>query len=268
MAIAYALGLNFSAPSKGDTDWDVTEATKDTKVSLHDHTGGGLGNQIGSTALIADSVSAPKIRLANNASLRARNAANAADVNLFRLSTGDLIDFQTAILQGGAGSTETISSGAVSIVTAATILNSATAYTLAAGTKGQLKFITSASGSASTVTFSGATTKIFSIGAAGCAVLWASAGADWTLLGGSSNCTTTEVFSAIGTWSGASLHVRCTGTTYTVSMPAGAGSVAGQQVYVENAATGAVTFGGASMATLTYYLYSYLNGAWRRVQLA
>jgi len=93
MTISYTSGLNFTAPSKGDTDWDVTEAAKDAKISLHDHTGGGLGTQIGASALAANAVGSAALRLANNDSLRARNAAGSADINVVKVNTSDLVVF-------------------------------------------------------------------------------------------------------------------------------------------------------------------------------
>ncbi len=264
MAISYALGLNFDAPSKGDTDWDATMATKDTKLSLHDHTGGGLGNQIVEDALATDSVTGAKILLANNQSLRARNAADSADVNLFRLSTGNLIDFQTAVLLGGAGSTETVGApGALSATKIYSSVTAAGAYTLVAGVKGQLKFVDNSSAGDATLTPASGT--IVTIGPGGCAMLYAStSGGTWVLIGGRKS-TSTESFAAAGTWGGLSTHVRATGAGgYTITMPTASLS---QSVFFENASGGNVDFGGTVRGAVTYWHYSYLNGAWRAVEM-
>lgn len=92
MAVSYTSGLNFDAPSKGDTDWDETEQAKDAKVSAHDHTGGGKGLPIETAAISANAVDSTKIRLANNTALRGRNAAGSADVDMFKLNTADVME--------------------------------------------------------------------------------------------------------------------------------------------------------------------------------
>jgi hypothetical protein len=148
---SYTSGLNFTSPDKGDTDWDVTEATKDLKLSAHDHTGGGKGLAIATAALATNAVTGAKIRLANNEALRALNAAGSADVNIVKVDTGNRVEFPTV---ARFTSTETLtSSGAVSVATSLTILNgSSLAMTLADGVEGQQKWIVNIASTVATVT--------------------------------------------------------------------------------------------------------------------
>lgn len=217
---------------------------------------------IATAGITDDAVTGPKIRLANASPLRARNAANSADVNLFRLTSGDLLDLETAPLFGSTSSTESIASGALSLTTLRSTLTVPTTYTLAAGTQGQIKFVYNGVAGGGPVTITTSSQNTIVIGQAGVAVLWV-AGAVWKLIGGV-RATSTADFAAAGTWAGISTHVRCTGTTYTISMPT---TGVGQQVFVENAASGNVTFGGQVMATGTRYLYVYLDSGWRRTAL-
>lgn len=92
MAINYTGGLNFTGPSKGDVDWDTVVDTSNTKISAHDHTGGGKGVQITGAALAANAVGGAALRLENDTFLRGRNAANSADVNLIKANTTDKIE--------------------------------------------------------------------------------------------------------------------------------------------------------------------------------
>jgi hypothetical protein len=142
----YTDGLNFSWPTKNDTNWDVPADSALTAISGHGHTGTGDGDQIVSAALAADAVTGAKLRLANNEALRARNAAGSADVNLLKLTTGNLLSVLLPFL---LSSTETLtgsnSSEAVSLSTLVTISNKSqsgsAALTLADGTEGQIKLV-------------------------------------------------------------------------------------------------------------------------------
>jgi hypothetical protein len=240
MPTSYNGGTNFDWPTKGDTNWDTTVDTALGTISSHNHTGGGAGTQIATAAIASNAVTDTKIRLANNAALRARNAAGSDDVDVFKVSTSDKVEILAALLYG-ATSTETLTaSGAISTTTARTLLDGTSlAMTLAAGNTGQIKVVININ-------------------------------AQWVVLALSPSAHVsddTQALSAAGTWNGWSKHVRCTGTTYTITTPNG---YSGQTVVVENAASGNVTFGGQVMATGTTYLYSYLNpgaAAWKRVAL-
>lgn len=82
--------LQIKVPTAGSTDWADTMRT-DTflKIAQHDHTGGGSGTQITAGALASDSITGAKIRLDNDEYLKARNAANTANVNMLKLDTND-----------------------------------------------------------------------------------------------------------------------------------------------------------------------------------
>jgi hypothetical protein len=90
ITLGTATQLQIKVPSPGSTDWATTMQT-DTflKIAQHAHTGAGDGSTLGAAALAADSVTGAKIRLDNDEYLRARNAANTANVNLLKLDTGD-----------------------------------------------------------------------------------------------------------------------------------------------------------------------------------
>ncbi len=151
MPASYTGGLNFTWPLKGETNWDGTVDTALTKISAHNHTGGGLGVQLTSSAFASDALNGTVFRLANAQYLRARNAAGSADVNLLRLDASDLLDIARV---ARLSSTETlVASGAVSVTTSLTILNGASlAMTLANGAEGQLKFIVNIAATVATVT--------------------------------------------------------------------------------------------------------------------
>ncbi len=262
---SYTGGLNFLWPVKKDTNWDGVVDTALTKMSAHDHSGSGNGVQLTSLAFANDALTGSKFRLDNAQYLRARNAANSADVNLLRLDASDLLEIARV---ARLSSSETlVASGAVSLTTNLTILNGASlATTLANGAEGQLKLIVNIATTTATVTpatTAGANTA--SLGQNGCILLVYLSG-EWRVLAATRAIVSddSEAFSAAGTWTGFSKLVVCTGTTYTITTPNG---IEGQTVMVRNQASGAVTFGGQSMATGTYYLYSYLNAGWRRVAL-
>jgi hypothetical protein len=85
-----SLGLTLTYPDLGARNWGTSFIANYTnKISEHDHTGSGKGLNIVSNALAANAVIGSKFRLQNNEPLRARNAANSADINLFGISTSD-----------------------------------------------------------------------------------------------------------------------------------------------------------------------------------
>lgn len=269
MSKNYTGGLDFTWPLKNEDNWDDEADAALTEISAHDHTGGGNGAPVGLGGLANDSVRGTKILLANNEALRALNASAAA-AELLKLSTTNVLE----LLQSVAfATTETLTgSGALSLTTSISVLNGASlVMTLAAGTGvGQLKLVLNIASTPATVTPSATTgCNIVSIGQFGWA-LYIYVNSEWRVLPGpvcnvTDALSSVQTFAAVGSWSGATNLVTCTGTTYTITTPAG---YEGQTVIVSNQASGNVTFGGAVMATGTYYFYSYLNAGWRRVALA
>lgn len=94
MSTNYTGGLNFTWPTKGDLNWDGNVDTSLTRISGHDHSGGGNGTQLTTSAIANDSVTGVKIRLANAEYLRGRNTANSADVNLVRVTASSQPEYQ------------------------------------------------------------------------------------------------------------------------------------------------------------------------------
>jgi hypothetical protein len=90
-------GLTLTFPSEGQRNWYQVFYDYTSAISSHDHTGGGKGVPIGTNAIAANALTGAKIRLANNESLRARNAANSADVDLFKLDTSNRFTFLPAV---------------------------------------------------------------------------------------------------------------------------------------------------------------------------
>lgn len=90
--------LQIKVPTLGTTSWGDTLRT-DTfqKIAEHDHTGSGKGKQLGAGSIAADSLTGAKIRLDNDESLRARDAADANNINLLKLNTSDQLELETAI---------------------------------------------------------------------------------------------------------------------------------------------------------------------------
>lgn len=267
MSKSYTGGLDFTWPLKNENNWDDEADAALTEISAHDHTGGGNGTQVGLGGLANDSVRGTKILLANAEALRALNAS-AASTDLLRLSSSNILELLQSI---ALASSETLTgSGALSLATSVSVLNgSSLAMTLAAGVAGQLKLVLNIASTPATVTPSATTgVNTVSIGQNGWA-LYAYINSEWRVMPGpvcnvSDALSSVQSFSGAGSWSGATDLVVCTGTTYTVTTPAG---YDGQTVLVRNQASGNVTFGGAVMATGTYYFYSYLNAGWRRVAL-
>jgi hypothetical protein len=269
MAKTYALGLNYQWPVQNEAggSWYQYVDAALTSISGHTHDGAGGGAQLTGSSIANSSIGAAQIRLANAAWLVARNAANSADVNLLRLSATDRLEVSPAVV---FSSPEQLSgSGAISLQTVLTAVSSASAnaMTLAAGTSGQIKIILNLFTGPTTITPSIAANNTVLLGQDG-AVVYVF-GTKWypvAIINGiiTNDTVSQQSFAAAGTYNGFAKTVVCTGTTYTITTPAG---VVGQTVAVSNNASGAVTFGGFAMATGTYYQFTYLNGAWRRVQL-
>lgn len=152
MSKNYTGGTNYSWPVRSDlAGWDSVADAALTVLSAHDHTGSGNGTAIATAAIAANAVTDTKIRLANNAAMRARNNAGAADVDLFKLTTGDLLSILQAFI---ISSTETVTtSTGLALTKTISILNgSSLATTLADGTAGQVKIVVNIASSSATVT--------------------------------------------------------------------------------------------------------------------
>lgn len=113
-------GLTLSVPSQGSKNWGTSFKNNfATPISAHDHTGGGKGLQISTNALASNAVTDPKIRLTNAGWLRARNAANSADVNLLRLNSSNIFELASPLpfASGGLGVSSTPGNGQIPIGT-------------------------------------------------------------------------------------------------------------------------------------------------------
>jgi hypothetical protein len=97
MSKSYTGGLNFSWPTKGDTNWDTTADSALTTVSAHGHTGSGDGSQISTAGIAANSVTGAKILLANDEALRARQASSTI-VDILKLNASNLLEFVQRVL--------------------------------------------------------------------------------------------------------------------------------------------------------------------------
>lgn len=89
-------GLTLTIPSQGAKGWATTfKNSFATKISEHDHTGSGKGLQISTNAIASNAVTDAKIRLTNNSYLRARNAANSADLDVLKVDASNVLRFAT-----------------------------------------------------------------------------------------------------------------------------------------------------------------------------
>lgn len=92
--------LQLIIPEEGETNWAVS--IRDNcfqKIVDHDHAGtSGTGKQLtGTSAITADTIDDTLVRLRNNQCLRARNAANSADVNIIKITASDKVEICTDI---------------------------------------------------------------------------------------------------------------------------------------------------------------------------
>lgn len=97
MTETISAGITMTIPSTGEVNWGPIYKDAFTEISSHDHTGSGNGVQLGTSALAADAVTGAKIRLDNNQYLRARNAANSADIDILKVNSSDKIEFGAAL---------------------------------------------------------------------------------------------------------------------------------------------------------------------------
>lgn len=101
MATTFASGVNFSWPTKRDTNYSGVVNAALAALSAHKHEGNGTGVLLGPAAFSANALTGTKFRLANAEYLRARNAANSADVNLLRLNSSDALEVAPTTLLNG-----------------------------------------------------------------------------------------------------------------------------------------------------------------------
>lgn len=98
ITLGTATQLQIKVPTIGSTDWADTMRT-DTflKIAQHQHTGAGDGAQLGTGSLSADAVTGAKIRLDNDEYLKARNAADSANINIIKVDANDDLYMETEI---------------------------------------------------------------------------------------------------------------------------------------------------------------------------
>jgi len=122
-------GLNFSYPTDGTTNWGSTLKTSFNTISGHNHTGAPNGVQLGTNSLQNNAVVGTKFRLTNDSFLRGRNAADSADVNILKVTSGDALQF------GNGTSNATISAANITLSGSGTISSSGP-FVFPAGTAG------------------------------------------------------------------------------------------------------------------------------------
>lgn len=100
ITLGQASQLQIKVPTIGTTDWADTMRT-DTflKIAQHDHSGSGNGSQLGTGSILADAITGAKIRLDNDEFLKARNAADSANVNILKVDVNDEIFFGADVSQ-------------------------------------------------------------------------------------------------------------------------------------------------------------------------
>jgi hypothetical protein len=111
-------GLNFSYPTDGTTNWGSTLKTSFNTISAHNHTGAPNGVQLGTNSLQNNAITEAKFRLTNDSFLRGRNAADSADINILKVTTGDVLQF------GNGTSNATISAANITLSGSGTISSS------------------------------------------------------------------------------------------------------------------------------------------------
>ena len=98
LTLGTASQLQIKVPTNGTTDWgDTLKSDTFQKIAEHNHTGSGTGSQLGTGTILADAITGAKIRLDNDEYLRARNAADSADINIVKVNTNNDVEFGTQI---------------------------------------------------------------------------------------------------------------------------------------------------------------------------
>lgn len=68
------------------------------KIATHIHTGAGDGSQLGTGSLLANAVTGAKFRLDNLEFLRARNAADSADIPILKVDASDKVEINVSTI--------------------------------------------------------------------------------------------------------------------------------------------------------------------------
>lgn len=92
MSKTYNGGIVITYPSAGDRNHFLIQEALFKKLADHDHSGGGNGVKLSINSNQENSIDDRHLRLRNNEFLRARNAANSADVNVLRVLSNGVTD--------------------------------------------------------------------------------------------------------------------------------------------------------------------------------
>lgn len=94
LTLGTASQLTIKVPTAGSTDWaEVMKTDTFQKIAEHNHTASGTGSQLGSGSILANAINGSHIRLSNDQYLRARDAANSADVDIVKVNASDKAEF-------------------------------------------------------------------------------------------------------------------------------------------------------------------------------
>lgn len=294
MSKSYTGGTNFNWPTADENDWESTVDDALDTISGHDHTGAGNGTPIPAsgiadnaittskiaddavtTAKIADdAVTGALIRLNNNQALRGRNAANSADVDMFKLATTDIMHLLTGLV---FASSETLSgngnSQALSMSTVVTISNKGAggglALTLPDGVNGQFKLLVSINAAPVTCTpTNGPTIRLYQ----NSWVLYYFMNTRWWAITGPGavNTSDTETLTGSGAISLTVLRTVLNGASLAMTLADG---VDGQVKYITNIASTAATVTPATTAGANTVsigqngtvIYVFQSGEWRAI---
>lgn len=159
-------GLTVVIPDQGSRNWfTLFKNSFATPISAHDHTGSGKGLNISTNAIAANAVTNTKTRLANDGYLRARNAANSADINICKVDSSDKIRFDTSAVSNdtktdlgiGTGSSPTFTGATFSGLTASSLVATNGSKALTSTTSGITPSFASATLAATSSTILGTT---------------------------------------------------------------------------------------------------------------
>lgn len=96
------LGIDLTIPTAGETNWDSTMKTAMQNISGHDHTGGGKGNQLTSSAISASAINEGHVLFNNNQAFNAKTSGGTPG-GLFKMNTDNEFEIlRTTVISGGA----------------------------------------------------------------------------------------------------------------------------------------------------------------------